>query len=138
MTSNAEQKKMIFKMFIKEYFELLEFIKKNSENSFTFTKFYTKNYVLKKTNIKLFIKGWHENITHLYYDKIMDGDIVFFLNKNYDYDISENKIMSSEFNMGYYIDYFKKIYDSIEKELVDIFVTKIQRLTQLSYLYYKL
>ena len=68
----------------------------------------------------------------------MEGDIVFFLNKNYDYDISENKIMSSEFNMGYYIDYFKKIYDSIEKELVDIFVTKIQRLTQLSYLYYKL
>lgn len=138
MNQNNEQKKMVFKMFISEYFELLEFIKKNSENSFTFSKFYAKNYVLKKTNIKLFIKGWYENITKLYYNEIMEGNIKYFLNKNYDYDISENKIMSSEFNMGYYIDYFKKIYDSIDKKLVVIFVTKIQRLTQLSYLYYKL
>ena len=46
--------------------------------------------------------------------------------------------MNTEFNMGYYIDYFKETYSSIKKELIEVFVTKIQRLTQLSYLYYKL
>jgi hypothetical protein len=130
-------KKSIFKEFINEYFKLLDFLKKYSDNDFTFKKFYAKNYLLKKVNIKLFIKGWYENITALYYSPIMSGNLDYFLKKDFNSDINKNKSISSEFNMNYYIDYFKGIYTTIQSDLFNKFIDYIKQLTNLSYLYYK-
>ena len=138
--NKSDQKKIkkdIFKLFIDEYFKLLEFLKKYSENNFTFKKFYAINYLLKKVNIKLFIKGWYDNITALYYSPIMNDNLDFFLKKDYNKDINNNASVSNEFNMSYYIEYFKDIYSTIQKDLFNKFTNYVKQLTQLSYLYYK-
>ena len=128
-------KKDIFKLFIEQYFQLLNFIKKYTNNNLNFQKFYAKNYLLKKTNIKLFIKTWYENITNNYYKYIMEGNINYFLNKN-DYD-KETNILNKEYNFNQYIGYFKTMYNNVEKQISNTFIDYIQKLTKLSFLYYK-
>lgn len=128
-------KKDIFKLFIEQYFQLLNFIKKYTNNNLDFKKFYAKNYLLKKTNIKLFIKTWYENITNNYYKYIMEGNINYFLNKN-DYH-NESNILNKEYNFNQYIGYFKTMYNNVEKQISNTFIDYIQKLTKLSFLYYK-
>ena len=54
--SNAFQKKQIVKAFVDIYFDLLSTIKEQLENkNAEFNKFYAKNFVLKKTNIKILL-----------------------------------------------------------------------------------
>jgi hypothetical protein len=127
-------KKGIFKLFIQGYFDLLEFIKKYSNNNIDFKKFYMKNYLLKKTNIKLFIKTWYESITMKYYNPIMNENVDYFLNKDYGNEVSSVK---NQFNIQYYISYFKTVYNKLDKSLIDDFINKIKYVTQLSYIYYK-
>ena len=128
-------KKDIFKLFIEQYFQLLNFIKKYTNNNLDFKKFYAKNYLLKKTNIKLFIKTWYENITNNYYKYIMEGNINYFLNKN-DYE-NQSNILNKEYNFNQYIGYFKTMYNNVEKQISNTFIDYIQKLTKLSFLYYK-
>ena len=66
----------------------------------------------------------------------MKGDISFFLNKDYS---EEKKNVSKE-----YIDSFEKsviflknIYETLEPELLHIFLDYIKKITYYSYLYYK-
>ena len=77
-----------FQKFNKLYFDFLSFLKEYSNGDKLFNSFYQKNYVIKNTNIKLFIKGWYDNITLKYYKTIMDENISFFLNKDYNNDIN--------------------------------------------------
>ena len=72
-----------FKLFNNTYFELLSFIKDNSNKNKEYIKFYNKNLLIKKTNIKYLIKSWYIHVTTIYYEQIMKGDISFFLNKDY-------------------------------------------------------
>ena len=130
---NKTEKKTVFNTFIKEYFDLLSFIKTYSVNNSDFNKFYYKNILLKKTNIKLFIKTWHECITVKYFEPIMNENIDFFLNKNYN---KEATYLNNEFNILYYISKFKEVFNNIEDSVVNSFVSKIKTLTQLSYIYY--
>ena len=61
MSSNYS-KKDIFKLFIDNYFKFIEFLKDNCNNNSSFLKFYKKNYLLKKANVKVFIRIWKSNI----------------------------------------------------------------------------
>lgn len=92
-----------------------------------------KNYLLKKANIKLFIKTWYESITVNYYQPIMNENVEYFLNKNYDSEVSN---VQNQFNIKYYISYFKTIYDKLDRTLIQGFINKIKYVTQLSYIYY--
>jgi len=49
----------------------------------TFQTFYKKNYLIKQTNIKLFIKGWYDNVTCKYYDLIMGENTKEFLEHDF-------------------------------------------------------
>jgi|TARA_B110000483_G_C18205306_1_gene547314 hypothetical protein len=125
-----------FKLFNNTYFELLSFIKDNSNKNKEYIKFYNKNLLIKKTNIKYLIKSWYIHVTTIYYEQIMKGDISFFLNKDYS---EEKKNVSKE-----YIDSFEKsviflknIYETLEPELLHIFLDYIKKITYYSYLYYK-
>lgn len=125
-----------FKLFNNTYFELLSFIKDNSNKNKEYIKFYNKNLLIKKTNIKYLIKSWYSHVTTIYYEQIMKGDISFFLNKDYS---EEKKNVSKE-----YIDSFEKsviflknIYETLEPELLHIFLDYIKKITYYSYLYYK-
>lgn len=46
---------------------------------------------IKKVNPKKIIVYWNNYIVSLYDQEIMDGDLDFFINKDYDYDIGGNK-----------------------------------------------
>ena len=79
MSHSAAQKKQIVKTFVDIYFDLLNTIKEQLENkNKEFNDFYKKNLLLKKTNIKLFIKTWYEYITKQYYHYIMDNNVNYF------------------------------------------------------------
>lgn len=135
-TNSKAEKKQIFNLFINQYFTFLTFIKEYSENNLDFNKFYAKNLFLRKTNIKLFIKTWYKYITQHYYQPIMNGDVNYFLSKN-DYDNNDTKLLNKEYNFIKYINHLKEVYNSIEDNICKIFVEHIQKLTQLSFLYYK-
>ena len=133
------EKKEVFRAFNKLYFEMLEFMNENvDDKNKSFKIFYRKNYLLKRANIKLFIKKWYENISILYYNEILDGNIDYFLNKDYNSDLEKTGELKNELSMGYHIEYMKNIYHSLDKKLVDKFVLYVQQITQLSVLYYKL
>jgi len=122
-----------FQKFNKLYFDFLSFLKEYSNGDKLFNSFYQKNYVIKNTNIKLFIKGWYDNITLKYYKTIMDENISFFLNKDYNNDI--NNLENSN-DIIKYINYFKENYNKFEKKVMDEFINYIKELTKLSYMYF--
>ena len=125
-------KKDILKEFISLYFELLEYIKSYLNNNNDFNAFYKKNIILKKTNIKLFIKKWHEYISIKYYDKIINEDINFFMNPN-KYFFQEPELNEMILK---YIKIIKDKYDEIDKNIIKIIMNKIKKLTQISILYF--
>tara|TARA_R110002012_G_scaffold320492_4_gene544272 strand:- start:2225 stop:2611 length:387 start_codon:yes stop_codon:yes gene_type:complete len=125
---DKDSKKKVFSLFISVYFELLEIIKSKFDKHKDFDIFYRKNILLKKTNIKLFIKNWYTYITTHYHTKINEGDIPYFLE-------NAMQMMTSEYLKKYFI-YFKQVYDTLDDILIQKVVQKVQQLTQMSYLYY--
>ena len=49
--------------------------------------------MIKKANPKMIIKIWKTHIVDKYSKQIQDGDISFFINKDYSQDLSSTKIM---------------------------------------------
>ena len=136
MSCNNINKKSILKQFTQGFFDFLDFIKENADtkNDVFFKEFYYKCMFLKKTNIKLLIKTWHENITKLYYSKIMTNDISYFLNKDYSNDVSKTGTMKNTMNQ--YINIMKQMYLTINDTIKNKIIGYIQLLTQSSQLYY--
>lgn len=132
------QKKVVFTKFNEIYLDLLQTMKTNSGNNKDFDSFYKQNLFIKKANLKMFIRVWHSHITSIYKKEIMDGNIDFFLCKNYEKDISENGEFSKTYSIQSYIQQFKQMYDSLDKSLMHDIFEKIQSLTLLSDLYYSL
>jgi len=122
--------KQIFEQFNKKYFDFLVFLKQYSNGDKLFQSFYKKNHVIKNMNIKLLIKTWYEHITSKYHKYIIDGNISFFLNKNYEEDVK------NQTDIIKYINFFKKNFKQFEKKIVDEFVGYIKNLTRLSYMYF--
>ena len=83
----------------------------------------------------MFIKYWYENITTPYYEQIKEGNITFFLEKDYDKEV--NKMNDLSFNISSYIDFFRNKYDQLDKAIIQNFIGQIQILNSLSYYYYK-
>ena len=71
---------------------------------------------MKQTNIKYFIKTWYSYITVLYYDKIMNNDISFFLNKDF---TSDKKKIDNSYSTTFdkSIEYLKIIYTKLDKNI---------------------
>lgn len=125
---DKDSKKKVFSLFISVYFELLEIIKSKFDKHKDFDTFYRKNILLKKTNIKLFIKNWYMYITTQYHKKINEGDIQYFLE-------NAMQMMTSDYLKKYFL-YFKQVYDTLDDILIQKVVQKVQQLTHMSYLYY--
>ena len=133
---NKTQQKNILREFVNKYFELLDYMKKYSNNNNDFNNFCRKNHMLRKANLKIFMKIWHENITIRYFDRIMDDDIVYFLNKTYYNDFDSS--IYNEYNMDQCISYMKTIYSKMNQDEITLFTKYIKELTFLTYLYNKL
>lgn len=133
MSHSAAQKKQIVKTFVDIYFDLLNTIKEQLENkNKEFNDFYKKNLLLKKTNIKLFIKTWYEYITKQYYHYIMDNNVNYFFS-----DELQEKL-NKDFNVSVmkYIVLIKEKYNSVNNSVVESILEKIKFLTQMSYQYF--
>lgn len=132
---NKTQQKNILKEFVNKYFELLEYMKKYSNNNSQFNNFCRKNVMLRKANMKIFMKVWYENITIRYFDRIMNDDVSYFLDKCYNNDFDSN--VYNEYNMEQCISYMKLMYNKMNQEEINLFTKYIKELTFLSYLYNK-
>lgn len=133
MNRSSDKKNQIVKTFLNIYFDLLETIKTQLENNNKeFNDFYKKNLLLKKTNIKLFIKTWYEYITKQYYNYIMDNNINYFFS-----DELQAKLRQ-QYNVPVmkYIVLIKEKYNSVSNIVVESILTKIKFLTQMSYHYF--
>lgn len=120
-------------VFNKEYFEFLNFIKGHIEDA-SFKTFYRKNQIMKETNPKLFIRTWYHRIGSKYHTQVMQRDISFFLNKNYEDDVYD----SGDSNMLLkYINKFKDSYDTLDETVKETFLNFIIGLTDKSFVYYK-
>ena len=121
-------------IFNKEYFEFLNFIKEHIEDS-SFKTFYRKNQIMKETNPKMFIRIWYNRIGSKYHEQVMQRDVSFFLNKDYDNDVtyagSDSNILLK------YINKFKESYDTLDEKVKEIFLNFIIGLTDKSFVYYK-
>lgn len=133
MSQSSAEKKQIVKTFVVIYFDLLNTIKEQLENkNKEFNDFYKKNLLLKKTNIKLFIKTWYEYITKQYYHYIMDNNVNYFFS-----DELQAKL-NKDFNVSVmkYIVLIKEKYNSVSNSVVESILAKIKFLTQMSYQYF--
>jgi len=131
----VSQKKQIIRTFVDTYFDLLNTVKNQLENkNKEFNDFYSKNLILKKTNIKLFIKTWYEYITKQYYHYIMDNNVNYFFS-----DELQSKL-DKEHNISVmkYILLIKEKYNSTSNSIVESILSKIKYLTQMSYQYFNL
>ncbi len=118
----------IFKNFNKIYFEFLDFIKKHNKTG-KYALFYNKNYMIKKTNAKLIITLWHRRMAYPYYDKIITGDVSFFLDNTF-HDIDNPEVQS-------HIYYFKELYRFMPEEHRGEFVNYVRELTETCHLYFE-
>ena len=100
-------------------------LKKHSD----FKVFYQKNILLKKTNIKLFIKTWHDSVTLQYFNQIMNGEIQYFFD-------NVDTVIKTEY-LKKYFGYFKQVYITLDESVVNHVLTIIQDLTKITFLYYK-
>jgi hypothetical protein len=120
--------------FNKEYFEFLNFIKDHIDDP-KFKTFYRKNQIIKQTNPKMFIKTWYDRIGSKYHAQVMQSDISFFLNKNYEEDVT---IAGNDSNtLLIYINKFKESYETLDENIKAKFMYYIITLTDKSFVYYK-
>ena len=120
--------------FNKEYFEFLKFIKQHLKDDPNFRMFYRKNKLMREANPKFFIRTWYNRIGSKYHAQVMQRDVSFFMNKNYEDDVSD----SGESNMLLkYINKFKESYDTLDQSIKEEFVNFIMSLTDKSFVYYK-
>ena len=123
-------------IFNKEYFDFLNFIKSHIEDT-SFKTFYRKNQIMKETNPKLFIRTWYERIGSKYHEQVMQRDISFFLNKDYNQDVSEMGVGGDSGLLLKYINKFKESYETLDETIKETFLNYIISLTDKSFLYYK-
>ena len=120
--------------FNKDYFDFLQFIKLHVEDK-NFTSFYRKNKIMRETNPKFFIRTWFDRIGQKYHHEVMNRDISFFLNKNYEDDVSDTGESNT---LLIYINKFKESYDRLNENVKETFLNYIIALTDKSFVYYNL
>jgi len=135
-TKTKNNSREISKRFVEIYFEFLEFVKLYSNKNTEFLNFYQKNKILKKANIGLFIKMWYTHISSIYFNPIMEGNIDYFLNKNYDDEKNKMKHGSRNIIQDCVV-HMKNLYENLEKDIINVFIDYMQKLTYLSALYHK-
>ena len=94
MNTNVNINIQLVKIFNEIFFNFVNLISKTFPNDLEITIAKNKLYAIKKINPKLFIKIWKKHVTDKYRDSIEEGNIDYFIEKNYCDDL--NKINNSE------------------------------------------
>ena len=126
---SLEYKKELFQKFIDIYFILLKMMKERVGYHNDFYLFYKKNKLLRKTNIKMFIKTWYESITLVYYKDLM--------NQPYEYFLENGSKFLPDISFQKYFNEFKQKCLQTEKEVIENAYNMVKQLTELSRIYYQ-
>ena len=94
MNTNVNINIQLVKIFNEIFFNFVNLISKTFPNDLEITIAKNKLYAIKKINPKLFIKIWKKHVTDKYRDSIEEGNIDYFIEKNYCDDL--NKVNNSE------------------------------------------
>ena len=89
---------------------------------------------LRSANPRLIISIWKESIVDIYQDKILEGDIDFFINKNYKNDLNN---LSSSNTVLEKIDTLREPIRQMGEENQKKTVQYLQNLTKICNLYYQ-
>lgn len=126
---NDNMNTQLVKIFNEIFFNFVNLISKTFPNDFDITLAKNKLYAIKKINPKLFIKIWKKHITDKYKDSIEQGNIEYFIEKNYSDDLS--KINNSERVMKS-INRLREPIKKMDKSRQDMAMMFIQDLSKIS------
>ena len=129
MNTNVNMNIQVVKIFNEIFFNFVNLISKTFPNDLDITIAKNKLYAIKKINPKLFIKIWKKHITDKYRDSIEEGNIDYFIEKNYSDDL--NKVNNSERVMKS-INRLREPIKKMDKSKRDIAMLFIQDLSKIS------
>lgn len=133
MTSQSQT--IIMRAFNQHLNDFMEDIKRLFPENVKLRTLYNSLNSFIKINPKKAIEMWYSNITAKYSEQIMNEDIDFFVNKNYDDDVK--KVEGSGIKLD--IDLVKELREpimSIDAENKRTAIKYIKEMTQLSSLYF--
>ena len=129
MNTNVNMNIQVVKIFNEIFFNFVNLISKTFPNDLEITIAKNKLYAIKKINPKLFIKIWKKHITDKYRDSIEEGNIDYFIEKNYSDDL--NKVNNSERVMKC-INRLREPIKKMDKSRQDMAMLFIQDLSKIS------
>lgn len=129
MNTNVNMNIQVVKIFNEIFFNFVNLISKTFPNDLDITIAKNKLYAIKKINPKLFIKIWKKHITDKYRDSIEEGNIDYFIEKNYSDDL--NKVNNSERVMKS-INRLREPIKKMDKSRQDMAMLFIQDLSKIS------
>jgi hypothetical protein len=129
MNTNVNMNIQVVKIFNEIFFNFVNLISKTFPNDLEITIAKNKLYAIKKINPKLFIKIWKKHITDKYRDSIEEGNIDYFIEKNYSDDL--NKVNNSERVMKS-INRLREPIKKMDKSRQDMAMLFIQDLSKIS------
>ena len=129
MNTNVKMNIQVVKIFNEIFFNFVNLISKTFPNDLEITIAKNKLYAIKKINPKLFIKIWKKHITDKYRDSIEEGNIDYFIEKNYSDDL--NKVNNSERVMKC-INRLREPIKKMDKSRQDMAMLFIQDLSKIS------
>jgi hypothetical protein len=119
----------VIKIFNEIFFNFVNLISKTFPNYLEITIAKNKLYAIKKINPKLFIKIWKKHITDKYRDSIEEGNIDYFIEKNYSDDL--NKVNNSD-RVIKCINQLREPIKNMDKSKQDMAMLFIQDLSKIS------
>lgn len=123
----------ILKAFNNHLIEFLEDISTIFPKNRDIRKSITALEMITKTNPKAVIVLWKRHVVLPYREKIMNGDLTFFINKDYNGDFENNGYKSGEFSE--IIENLKKDVSGLDENNQNKAIKYVQNLTKLSELY---
>ena len=129
MNTNVNMNIQVVKIFNEIFFNFVNLISKTFPNDLDITIAKNKLYAIKKINPKMFIKIWKKHITDKYRDSIKEGNIDYFIEKNYSDDL--NKVNNSERVMKS-INRLREPIKKMDKSRQDMAMLFIQDLSKIS------
>ena len=125
-------KSNILKTFNDHFVDFLNDIQSVFPNDLDIQASKTTLLTIKKMNPRLIIKIWNEHIVKKYKNQILNGDISFFIDKDYSDDLNE---MDDDSSIANKINKLREPIKNMGKENQDKCMKYIQNLTKLSELY---
>jgi tRNA A37 threonylcarbamoyladenosine dehydratase len=125
-------KSNILKAFNDHFVDFLNDIQSVFPNDSDIQASKTTLLAIKKINPRLIIKIWNEHIVKKYKNQILNGDLSFFIDKDYSDDLND---MDDASNIANKINKLREPIKNMGKENQDKCMKYIQNLTKLSELY---